>query len=236
MPMGLKSRTVKKSSNVKTIRETTTIYEHTCTPECFRRVRRPTPPDLRRVSLGYIYMSSDGGFYHPWGSGDWLAVEGVDFAHRQGGKLMMMFKPTVQLHIHSPGGRTTSKRVTHTNIRPGAGYYAQEAAKKIRHEGANLQATQRFLASEAAKVIPHAPKKRKPPKGTGRGAPGYPRSSFSKQVVALSDANMAEDKIVEHMIVWLREHGKPATPLHRNSIRKRVHRWFLTTKKKLVQK
>jgi hypothetical protein len=231
MPMGLKSRTVEKNSKLKMIEETTTIYEHKCTPKCFRPMRRPKPPNLRRVSLGYIYMSSDGRFYHPWGKGDWLSVEGVDFCYRLDGALVKFFRPTVQLHIHSPGGRTTSKQTTHKEIRPGAGYYAQEAAKQIRHGGANLQATQRFLAREAAKVVPHAPKNRKPLKGTGRGAPGQPRSLFSKQVVDLRNKGVNEAQVVESMLKWLREQGERVTPLNRSGVRKRVHRWFSRSKK-----
>src|SRR4051812_35721934 len=104
--MALKTRPMKKTSKVKTVKETTILREHRCTEECFKPARRRTPPNLRRVSLGYIYMSSNGRFYHPWGEGEWLSVEGVDFLHRQDGALIKMFKPTEQLHIHSHGGRT----------------------------------------------------------------------------------------------------------------------------------
>lgn len=232
MSKRLNSRLVKESSRIKTVKETTKVHEHKCTPECFKPVRRPTPPGLRRVSLGYVYMSSDGGFYTKWGKDDWLPVEGMDFCYRLDGKLVRMFRPTIQLHIHSPGGRTIAKAVTRKEIRPDEEYHAHEAAKKLKRKGRRLKEAQNFLDSAAAKVIRHAPKKRTPPKGTGRGAPGLPRSAFSKEVVRLRETGLNEDAVVERMIIWLREHGQPATPLHRTSIRKRVHRWFLVAKKK----
>lgn len=236
MSKRLKARPVRESSTIKTIKETTKVYEHKCTPECFHPVRRPPPPGLRRVSLGYVYMSSDGGFYTRWGKDQWLPVEGMDFCYGPGGGMMRMFKPTVQLHIHSPGGRTTAKDITRTQVRPGEEYYAQEAAKKLKRKGRKLKEAQNFLGAEAAKVIRHAPKKRTPPKGTGRGAAGQPRSLFSKEVVRLREMGMSEGEVVERIIVWLRKHGQPATPLHRSSIKKRVHRWFVPAKKKSEHK
>jgi hypothetical protein len=236
MSKRLKSRPLKESISIKTVKETTKVYEHKCTPECFQPVHSPTPPDLRRVSLGYVYMSSDGGFYTKWGKGEWLPVEGMDFCYGPGGRMMRIFKPTVQLHIHSPGGRTMAKAVTRKQIRPGEEYYAQEAAKKLKRKGHKLKEAQNFLGAEAAKIIHHAPKKRTPPKGTGRGAAGLPRSPFSKEVVRLREAGMSEGAVVEQMIIWLRERGQPSTPLHRSSVRKRVHRWFLTAKKKSEHK
>jgi len=235
MSKRLNSQLVKESSRIKTVKETTKVHEHKCTPECFRPVRRPTPPGLRRVSLGHVYVSSDGGFYMKWGKDEWLPVEGMDFLHGHGG-VLRMFRPTVQLHIHSPGGRTMAKAVTQKEVRPDEGYHAQEAAKKLKRKGRGLKEAQNFLDSEAAKVIQYAPKRRKSPKGTGRGAPGQPRSPFSKEVVRLREAGMRESAVVEQMTVWLRESGQPATPLHRDSIRRRVHRVFLLGKKKLGHK
>ena len=147
-----------------------------------------------------------------------------------------MFKPTVQLHIHSPGGRTIAKAVTRKEIRPDEEYHAREAAKKLKRKGHKLKEAQMFLDAEAKKVIRLAPKKRKPLKGTGRGAPGQPRSSFSKEVVSLRDAGMLEGAVVERMTAWLRKHGQPATPLHRDVIKRRVHRWFKPAKKKSEHK
>lgn len=232
MAKRLNSRLIKESSRIKTVKETTKIHEHKCTPECFRPVRRPIPPGLRRVSLGYVYMSSDGGFYTKWGKDDWLPVEGMDFGYRLDGKLVRVFKPTVQLHIHSPGGRTMAKAVTRKEIRPDEEYLAQEAAKKLKRKGRKLKEAQNFLDAAASKVIRRAPKKRTPPKGTGRGAPGLPRSAFSKEVVRLREIGLKEGAIVERMIAWLRERGQSTTPLHRANIRKRVHRWFIQAKKK----
>lgn len=231
MSKRLNSQLVKESSRVKTVKETTKVHEHKCTPECFKPVRSPTPPGLRRVSLGYVYVSSDGGFYMKWGKGEWLPVEGMEFLHGPGG-VLRMFRPTVQLHIHSPGGRTIAKAVTRKEVRPGEEYHAREAAKKLKRKGRKLREAQNFLDAEAAKVIRHAPKKRKPPKGTGRGAPGQPRSPFSKEVVRLHAAGVPESAAVEQMIVWLKERGEPVTPLRRDNIRKRVRRGFVLAKKK----
>lgn len=231
MPKGLQSGLVKESSRIKTVKETTKVREHKCTPECFKPVRRPTPPGLRRVSLGYVYMSTDGGFYMKWGKDDWLPVEGMDFLHGPDG-LLRMFKPTVQLHIHSPGGRTVAKAVTRKEVRPDEEHHVREAAKKLKRKGRNLKEAQSYLGAEAAKVIRRAPKKRKPAKGTGRGAPGQPRSPFSKEVVRLRDAGIPESTVVERMTAWLRENGQHITPLHRDGIRKRVRRWFPPAKKK----
>ena len=236
MSKKLKSKPINVSRKIKHVEETTKTYEHKCTPACFKQHRRPTPPDLRRVSLGYVYVSSDGGIYAKWKDDEWLPIEGMDFGYMHGGQLVRMFKPSVQLYIHSPGGRTIAKEVKQKEIRPDERYHAREAAKKRKRKGDNLKETQRFLDAEAAKEIPHAPKKRKPPKGTGKGAPGQPRSPFSKRVVSLRDAGTPEHKVVEQMIPWVREQGQPVTPRDRAGIKKRVHRWFLPSKKKSVQK
>jgi hypothetical protein len=62
MSKKLKSKPVNVSRKIKHVEETTKTYEHQCTPACFKQHRIPPPPDLRRVSLGYVYVSSDGGF------------------------------------------------------------------------------------------------------------------------------------------------------------------------------
>src|SRR4028119_1132503 len=159
MSKRLNSRLIKESSRIKTVKETMKVHEHKCTSECFRPVCRPMPPDLRRVSLGYVYMSSDGGFYTRWGTNDWLPVEGMKFGYSRDGKLVKVFKPTVQLHIHSPGGITIAKAVTRKEIRLDEEYHAQEAAKKLKRKGHTIKEAQIFLDAAAAKVIRHAPKK-----------------------------------------------------------------------------
>ena len=153
-----------------------------------------------------------------------------------GGKLVRMFKPTVQLHIHSPGGRTIAIGTTEKEIELNEQYHIREATKKRMRKGDNLRDIQRFHAVEAAKEAPYALKKRKPPKGTGKGAPGQPRSPFSKQVVSLRDVGTPEHEVVERMILWLRERGQPATPRDRAGIKKRVHYWFQSSKKKSEHK
>ncbi len=236
MAKRLKSQPIEESSRIKTVEETTKTYEHKCTPACFRPRRKRTPPDLRRVSLGYVYMSSDGGFYIRLDDGDWLPVGGMNFGHKTNGEMFNMFIPTVQLYIHSPGGQTIARAVDDKEIDADEEYHAQEAAKKRMHKGDSLQDTQRFLDAQAVKVVPYAPKKRKPPKGTGKGAPGQPRKAFSKKVVSLRDAGMPESEIVEQMMRWLREQGEHVTPRDRSSIKKRVHFWFQPAKKKLEHK
>src|ERR1043165_169368 len=64
--MAAKAATIKRFSSLKLVKETTVLREHDCTPECFKPKRRRTAPNLQRVSLGYIYASSNGRFYHPW--------------------------------------------------------------------------------------------------------------------------------------------------------------------------
>jgi hypothetical protein len=232
----LKSHVVKEGSRFKTVKETTKVYLHKCTPDCFRPAHKPPPPGLRRVSLGYVYMSSDGGFYTPWGKDDWLPVDGMNFFQGPGGRLLRMFNPTVELHIHSPGGRTVAKAVTRKDVRADEEYHAREAAKKLKRKGHKLKEAQNFLGAQAAKEISHAPKRRPQPAGVGRGAPGRPRGPFSKEVVRLRDAGVTEKEIVERMLTWLREQGQPGSPRHRASIRKRVRRWLTPPKKKLAHK
>jgi hypothetical protein len=236
MSKRLKSRPIEESSRIKTVEETMKVYEHKCTAECFKPLRRPTPPDLRRVSLGYVYMSSNGGIYTKWGKGGWLPVDGMDFGQKTNGALFKIFHPTVQLHIHSPGGRTLAKTVTEKEITPDEKYHAQEAVKIRKRKGDNLKETLRFFGPIAREEIHYAPKKRRPPKSTGRGAPGQPRRPFSKKVVSLRNEGMTEHQVVNEMIIWLREQGQSVTPPQRSSIRKRVHRWFLPLKKKSEHK
>lgn len=232
MSKRLKSRPIEKNVKIKTVEETTKIYEHKCTPACFRPRRKRTPPGLRRVSLGYIYMSSDGKFYTKWGKGEWLSVDGMDFGYKTNGEMIRIFNPAVQLHIHSPGGRTIAKAVEEKEIDADEEYHALEVAKKRACKGDKLLDIQRYFGAEARKVKDYAPKKRKPPKGTGKGAPGQPRKAFSKKVVSLRDAGMPESEIIEQMMRWLREQGERITPRDRSNIKKRVHRWFLPAKKK----
>ena len=236
MPKRLKSLLVEESSRTKTVKETMKVYKHKCTAECFKPPRKRAPPGLRRVSLGYVYISSNGGCYTKWGKDEWLPVEGMDFGQRMDGKLFRMFHPTVQLHIHSPGGMLISKSVSEKEIKPNEKYHAQEVAKLRKRKGDNLQGTVRYFGTIARDEIHYAPKKRKPPKGTGRGAPGQPRSPFSKKVVSLRNAGTPEHVAVEEMINWQREQGQPITPLDRSGIKKRVHRWFKPPKKKLEHK
>jgi hypothetical protein len=139
-----------------------------------------------------------------------------------------MFEPTIQHHIHSPGGKTISKYVTEKEIRVDAAFHAQEAAKKLKPKVRNLREAQNYLDAQAAKVIHHAPKSRKQIKGTGRGAPGAPRSDFSKEVVRLFNENQSEKKAVEIMLDWIKHHEKSP---QKTSVKKQVHYWYSRLKK-----
>ena len=219
--------TGKPKTRVKVIKETTEFSEHRCTKDCLSSPPRPMPKNLRRISLGYIY-DSDEGYFIKWGKNDWLQVVGLTFAGASGGRLVKMFEPAFQMHIHSPGGRTIARATKEKEIRANESFFAQEAAKKKKRKGYNLRQTQNYLGAEAAKVISHAPKKRRKPKGVGRGAPGRPRSEFSKKVVSLFNEGRTEPAAVGLMTQWCKEQ-MPAP--QESSVKKLVHRWYSRLRK-----
>jgi hypothetical protein len=219
--------TGKKTRN-KTVRETTEFSEHRCGPACLNPPPRPTPKNLRRVSLGYIY-NSDEGFFVKRGKNDWLPVVGLTFCGTPDGRLVKMFEPAIQLHIHSPGGRTYAKAVKEKEIKVDEVFHAREAARKLKPKVSNLREAQNFLDAEVARIIPHAPKSRKQPKGTGRGAPGEPRSDFSRAVIRLFNEDVAEKNAVQMMLEWIKNHENSP---HKTSVRKLVRRWYSELRKK----
>jgi hypothetical protein len=111
-----------------------------------------------------------------------------------------MFEPAIQLHIHSPGGRTYAKAVKKKEIKVDEAFHAREAAKKLKRKVSNSREAQNYLDAEAARIIPHAPKSRKRPEGIGRGAPGEPRSDFSREVIRLFNEDVSEKRAVQVML------------------------------------
>lgn len=220
---------VKESSRLKTVQIITRTFEHQCAPECFKKSHKPKPKGLRKLSLGYVYQSSDGRFYIPWGDDDWLPVDRMTFGYLAGTRrVVMMFEPAVQLHIHSPGGKTVGKETIQKNYKVDESYHTQLAAKMRQKKGDNLRATQGYLAAEAKKIIDPAPRHRRTLKGNGHGAPGRPRTEQGGKVVALFGANISEEVAIDHMIDWYAQRELRAS---KEGIKKLVRRWYRSLKK-----
>jgi hypothetical protein len=71
-----------------------------------------------------------------------------------------MFEPAIQLHIHSPGGRTYAKAVKEKEIK-GMSFPRARSREELKRKGSNLREAQNLLDAEAARIIPRAPKSRK---------------------------------------------------------------------------
>ena len=138
----------------------------------------------------------------------------------------LMWEPAEQLHIHSPGGRTIGKHVAEKEIRPDENYHFTQAAKKAKQKGRKLVETERSYGAVAKRIIGVAPKQRRVPKGTGRGAPGTPRSPFSKEVVRLKSEGIPEWIAVDAMVKWSSDHGHPIAGPFKTSIKQRTRRWY----------
>jgi len=223
--LGTNFQSVSKKSRVKTVRETTEIIEHKCSPACFRPDKRPKPTNLRKVSLGFVYVAADGKCYLKEGFRNWMQVLGLTFTWSIEG-FTLMWEPAEQLHIHSPGGRTIGKHVAEKEIRPDENYHFTQAAKKAKQKGRKLVETERSYGAVAKRIIGVAPKRRRVPKGTGRGAPGMPRSSFSKEVVRLKSEGIPERIAVDAMVKWSSDHGHPIAGPFKTSIKQRTRRWY----------
>lgn len=234
MSKQLRTPASETSSEVKTVKVIKTTKEvHRCTPACFNRPPKPKPPNLRKISLGYLY-ESDGVLYTKFGK-DWMAVVGLEFWFMRG-RLHKMWDPVEQLHIHSPGGRTMAVSTSEKEIKTGPKYHARESVKKLKEKGYGRQAARLFLGEEVAKRIDKAPKRKRASKGTGRGAPGHPRSQFSREVVRLRDEGKLELETLSLMIEWSRHRGEPVAGPHRNHIKRRVRRWYSPAGKKPAHK
>lgn len=216
---------VSKKSRIKTVRETIETIEHKCSPACFRPEKRPKPKNLRRVNLGYVYVGPDGKCYSSRGFGNWTEVLGLEFGWSAEG-FTLMWESAEQLHIHSRGGKTIGKIVDEKEIRPDENYYFTEAAKKAKKKGRKLVDTERSYRAVAKRIIGLAPKRSREAKGTGRGAPGMPRSDFSKAVVRLKNEGVPERLAVDAMVRWSSDHGLPIAGPYKTSIKQRTRRWY----------
>lgn len=154
-----------------------------------------------------------------------MEVLGVSFTWSVYG-FTLMWEPAEQFHIHSPGGRTIGKHVDEKEIRPDENYHFTQAAKKAKQKGRKLVETERSYRAVAKKIIGLAPKRSREPKGTGRGAPGMPRSDFSKAVVRLKSEGVLESLAVDAMVRWSSDHGLPIAGPFKTSIKQRTRRWY----------
>ena len=137
-----------------------------------------------------------------------------------------MWELAEQFHIHSPGGRTIGKHVDEKEIRPDENYHFTEAAKKEKQKGRKLVETERSYGAVARSIIGVAPKRSRVPKGTGRGAPGMPRSDFSKAVMRLKNEGVPEGLAVEAMVRWSSDRSLPIAGPYKTSIKQRTRRWY----------
>jgi len=191
--------------------------------ECFESSIKSEPKSLNKVSLGYVYQSSDGHIYIKQGKDEWLPVVGMSFGYSPERRLIKIFDPAVQLHIHSAGGKTITKATTQQKIKVDESYHAQEAAKKLKQKGRGRKAAQEYVSHKVAELIPRAPKYRRSPKGTGHGAPGTPRTPQGEEVVTLRNSGIPEEDAVNSMIDWYKQRGLRSKG---KSIEKLVHRWY----------
>ncbi len=212
--MKTKFQKISRQSRIKTVRETTETIEHKCSPACFKPEKRLKPRHLHKVNLGDIYIAPDG---------------------RSADGFTLMWEPAEQLHIHSPGGRTVGKLVDEKEIRPDEKYHLTQAANKAKQKGRRLLEAERTFGAIAKGIIGLAPKRSRAPKGTGRGAPGIPRSPFSKEVVRLKTEGIPERVAVDAMVKWSRDHGQLVAGPHRTSIKQRVIRGYRRLKKQDTQ-
>lgn len=137
-----------------------------------------------------------------------------------------MWEPAEQFHIHSRGGKTIGKIVDEKEVRPDENYHFTQAAKKAKQKGRKLVETERFYRTVAKRIIGLAPKRSREPKGTGRGAPGMPRSDFSKAVVRLKNEGVPERLAVDAMVKWSSDHGLRIAGPYKTSIKQRTRRWY----------
>jgi len=147
----------------------------------------------------------------------------------------LIWERAEQLHIHSPGGRTIGKYVNEKEIRPDEKYHFIEAAKREKQKGRRLVETERSYGAIAKEIIGLAPKRSRKSKGIGRGAPGAPRSEFSREVVRLKTKGVLESVAIEAMVKWSRDHGRPIAGPFKTSIKQRVKRGYRRLKKQDTQ-
>lgn len=196
-----------KDEQLKTVKVITEEQEHVCSEKCFEPRKKRKPRGLRQVDLGYVYQDNNGRVYHEWGEDDWLEVTGLDFLQGPGGS-HIAYTPKEQLHIHSRGGRTIAMTTEQHDDPGNVPYHAGAAATILRDENKNLREVREILGFEAAKVVPRAPKKKKPSSGKGRGAPGEPRSARGRKIVDLISEGLRKAEVLSATITWAKENGE----------------------------
>jgi len=210
-----------RKEQLKTVRVITEEQEHVCNENCLRPRRKRKPHGLRPIDLGYVYQDSRGRVYRKVGEDYWLEVTGLDFLHGSGG-LHIVFIPKEQLHIHSPGGRTTAMTSEQHDDLGSVSYHAGSAAAILRTENRNLKEVREILGSEAARVIPRSPKKKKPSSGRGRGAPGEPRSARGRKIIDLINDGLSKAKVLSGTITWAKENGENVAGPYGRTIKQHV--------------
>lgn len=210
-----------KKEQLKTVKVITEEQEHVCSEKCFEPRKKRKPRGLRPIDLGYVYQDTSGRVYQKWGEDDWLEVTGVNFLQGHGG-LHLLFTPKEQLHIHSYGGRTTATTTEQHDDPGNAEYHSFAAVTILGNEGKNLREVREFFGSEAAKIIPRAPKKKKPSSGRGRGAPGQPRSPRGKKIVELIEEGLRKADVLSGTIAWAKENGENIAGPHTHKIKRHV--------------
>lgn len=218
-----------KKEKIKTVKVTTKMIEHRCSDECFKPRHKPAPKGLRKVNLGFVYQDKEGKVYIKWKDDNWLQVKGLKFCYRTDGKLIKMFEPAEQMHIHSRGGRTVGNIVRKRDIRVNVDYHAKEAVKKLKRKGSNRKDAQRYFNSKVAEDIPKAPKHKKA-KGMGRGAPGVPRdkTGTAQEIIRLINERKTQQQVFNEVIDW-RKAQTPPLPVagpHQTNIKRLIHRWW----------
>lgn len=218
-----------KKKQVKIVEIITEESEHTCTEKCFKQIKKPAPEGLMKVDLGYIYQDFEGRCYKEQGDNDWLEVDGLTFLRGHGG-LHLMFHPTHQLHIHSRGGKTIEKTTVKRDARVTDEFHSIEAAKKHKRKGLNLKESLTKYSSDIKKVIPKAPKRKMPVKGTGRGAPGIPRTEMAREIVKIIGKGKNKKEAFTEIIEWAKTNSKEIAGPHKINIKKQVNRWWMKIK------
>jgi hypothetical protein len=219
-----------RKEKTKTIDIITEESVHVCTDECFKPRKKRKPRGLQKVSLGHIYQDEEGSFYHEWGDGDWLEITGVTFLGASKGKVHLMFEPKEQLHIHSPGGKTIAQTTKQRNSRKDYDYYSEEAAKKLKRKGYNRGESLKKISSKVSEVIPKAPKRKKPVKGTGHGALGVPRTPLTKEIVRLINQDKSKKQVLSEVTEWAKNNSISVAGPHKIKIKKQVDRWWTKIK------
>lgn len=137
-----------------------------------------------------------------------------------------MFHPKHQLQIHSPDGKTTAVTTAEREVRTNADFHVVETAKKLKRRKMNLRQSQDFFCVKAAEIIPRAPKRSKPTKGIGRGAPKQPRSAIGREIVRLVKDGKTKREILPLTINFAKKNTLPIAGPHLRNIKKQIRFWL----------